>query len=129
MFSLFSFLFALRLGTVPVYTTPALIPVRSEARELAAESVVQPTLPSQVAPGVTTRAPNVSQWVMNQASGPAVGPAFHTYRPDDWVLRFARQLNIEDLGITRLAVWLATVPVEMDLRPNRVFVRVTVKTK
>ena len=127
MHPLISMAFALRLWTMAAYSVPAPGWVATQTHVFAASAALRSTSLLEV---TATASPPGSRKDLPLAlpSGPPVGPVFHAYRPHEWLTRVAKGLNIADLGITHAAIWIASIPVQLDVRPGYVFMRVTVRT-
>jgi len=123
MFSFFSLLFALRVGTVAIHPGAPTISVRAEARAVAAELSSSALLEETPALSARPRAP---AWPLAQG-GPPVGPVFPAYRPEEWVSMIARQLNIADTGVAHAAMWVSAWPVRVDVSPRHVYVTVRLR--
>jgi hypothetical protein len=128
MHPLIGLAFALRLGTLAAYSVPAPGWIAPQTRELTTGAAFHssPLLGARVTAGA---AAGRNDLPFDLPSGPPVGPIFHRYRPHEWLARVAQGLDIGDLGITHAALWVASIPVQLDVRPGYVFMRVTLRTR
>ena len=125
MFSLFRLLFSLHLGAMPTYGGDTAVSFRAEARAAARDSQLRPEVLLIGSPSWSA-APQVPSFPIFEANGPVLGPVVRKYRPVDWVRAVATHLNVQDHPLTKVALFVAAIPVALDLRPpDRVYARLT----
>ena len=126
MFTLLALLFTLRTGTFPAFSAPATaISLRAESREAA---VHETRYGAPLEPSPWSSAPHAPEFPYTSAAGgPATGPVFAPYRPEEWVARVASHLNVAGRGITHAAMWLLSTPVRVDVSSQHVYVTLTVR--
>jgi len=126
MFSLFRLLFSLHFGAIPAYGGDAAVSFRAEARAAARDSENRPA--ALISSPSWSAAPQVPGFPILQANGPVLGPVTPMYRPEDWVRAVVHRLNVHDHPLAKAAMFAATIPLEIDVRPpNRVYARLTVR--
>ncbi|HUK66050.1 MAG TPA: hypothetical protein VLV17_04430 [Anaeromyxobacteraceae bacterium] len=123
MFSFLSLLFAVHAGTLSGASPPA-ISVREEAFAAAAHSELAPSvlLDSEHFFGQATHAP---EWLASKGSAL---PVFQSYGPEEWISSLAHELHAEDARITRAALFIASMPVQLNVTPMRVYVTLRFRT-
>ena len=118
MESILPLLLALHLGASPAGPGVSMS-IREASRDAASDLFLSPS--------ALLRTPPV--WEMPHAplypvgiGGPAVGPYFRSYHPEEWLTHFARNLRIEDTPFTRFVVQVLSFPVRLDVSPSHVHV-------
>jgi hypothetical protein len=127
MFSLFRLLFSLHFGAIPAYGGDTVVSFRAEARAAARDSESRPA--ALIHSPSWSAAPQVPGFSILDASGPVLGPVTpYLYRPEDWVRAVADRLNVQSRPLVKAAMFVAAIPLELDVRPpNRVYARFTLR--
>ena len=126
MFSLFRLLFSLHFGAIPAAGGDAAVSFRAEARAAARDNELRPL--ALISSPSWSAAPQVPSFPILQANGPVLGPVTPMYRPEDWARAVVNRLNIQDHPLAKAAIFAASIPLELDVRPpDRVYARVTVR--
>lgn len=125
MFSLFRLLFSLHFGAIPASGGDTAVSFRAEARAAARDSQLRPEVLLIGSPSWSA-APQVPSFPIFEANGPVLGPVVRKYRPVDWVRAVATHLNLQDHPLAKVALFVAAIPLALDLRPpDRVYARLT----
>jgi hypothetical protein len=126
MLSLFTWLFLLRVGSVPATHASAELSVRAEARKVAHDALLTPAaLTDAAAPW--SASPGSPMWAWSASAHVPGAPVFPIYRPEEFVAFVVSKLHVSDTRIGQAAIWLANSPVRVDASPNHVYVSVRVR--
>jgi hypothetical protein len=120
MSPLLSLLFALRIGSFGSPATHQDISVREEVRAVTA-TVLRSNRTDTLA---WSSAPGAPDWIPAVGLGPR--PGFHVFRPDEWVALVVNTLHVESTPAAKVAMWIATRPVRVDITRDRIFMRVRI---
>jgi hypothetical protein len=120
MTPLLSLICALRIGSFGSPATRTDISVREEVRAVTA-TVLRSDRPEALAWSGAAGAPD---WI--PAGGLLPRPAFHVFRPDEWVALVVNTLHVESTPVAKVAMWIATRPVRVDITRDRIFMRVRI---
>lgn len=121
MLSLVGAFFLIHLGSVPPHI--AKVSVRAEAHRACVKLTQSDLLVGRVG-GEIERGLDLP---LLYGSGPVNGPLRAAYRPQEWVAAVTRQLNVSEHPLGRAALWLSGIPVDLDARASRLYVRLTLK--
>jgi len=123
MFAFFSLLFALHPGDLAFAPRPE-ISVREEAYHAAALTELAPSalLDSE---RIFSPAAHAPEWLASK--GTSV-PIFTAYRPEEWISTIAHEFHAEDTHLTHAALFLARMPVQVNMTPRRVYLTLRVGT-
>ncbi len=132
MSSLLTLVLTLHVGTLGAPLGPDLRVAR-EAR-LVAAAVAFRTSPSMNLGIVGTRGGTLPASRADLAGLSGALPPWTTVstpvRPsEEWIAIVARRLDMADSGLTHAALWLASMPVQLDVRPGFFYMRVMVRTR
>ncbi len=115
----FALFFALRLGTS--VTNPGLPGAASGLRQAVREV-------AQASEGLRERGAPLSRAAWSSTGGRGERPSIfeRAYDPEEWLSAVAGQLHLRDVPVVRAARWLSSMPVGLDVGPERVVVSVHV---
>lgn len=122
MLTLVGAFFLIHLGSVPPHT--ARLSFRAEAHRAALKITQADVLVGRVGGDGGERGLDLP---LLFGAGPVNGPLRAAYRPREWVAAVTRQLNVSEHPLGRAALWLSGIPVDLDARASRLYVRLTLK--
>ncbi len=123
MASLLSLLLTLHVGTLTVPPTAAARPFRVQAREFAAAAALR--RPDLIGIALPASSPSRASDLPTAALPTELAPAPAVERAA-WATRFADRLDLRRTGLVGAAFWLASIPVQLDVRPGHFSMAVTV---